>query len=1258
MKTHSLRAIALAWPFAFALTAVAQVAPTATTGPAPTAPEVKPTTMAASADEEQVVKLTPFEVSTTRNAGYQATDTLAGTRIRTDLKDVGASISVVTQEFLNDIGATNSASLLEYTPDAQTAGIMGTFTGKAGGQTVDESGNLQAPASAQRIRGLAAADNARNYYVTDIPWDSYNIDRVDILRGPNSILFGLGSPAGIVNNGTKSAEFNNLGQAQVRLDNWGSARASLDVNQQLIDNVLAIRVDGMWNDQKYEQKPAFQNDKRFYGALRFDPQLFKNRSFHTSIKANWEHGEINADRPRTLPPNDSLTPWYNPVMPSASNPFGGMGRTLVNNLYDPWRTDGTAGNPQRGLIQRTTPNYLAWLANGPNQQQPFWTIDGTTNQTYAVQGGYINTGARDSTGAYTGSSVGIVGKRTNDMFYGLASLNTVATLYNNWNSTLFTDAKYGQYKTMSLQDPSVFDFYKILIDGPTKKEWEQWNAYNIDFTQTGWDDRVGLDLTYDRQKYKNGAQQLIGGSPTLTLDVTKNFLDYYTNPGTGGVNNPNLGRPYVTGANNNGGSSLSTDREVKRASLFGELRASDFLKNDFLVKLLGKHRFNAVAADEKYFAETRTWQMYANSQAWDGYWNNTDGSSHSFQDRAPMAFIYLGGPVTNRASASGAHIPGITTNITLQDSGVYVYDPSWKNPTGVNFADPWNVPASMYSVYNGLPNPESTTQLTQTSNPANLVGWNSNFQDNLLRYNDGSDLSLLKTAQKALRETQSYAGSYQGFFWNDALVATLGWRYDEVKTKDKTAAGLPLERNTLNLSPDSYSIEGGYLHSQIVKGHSTSGGAVLHLNNILPHDPLPFNVSLSYNESSNFQVTNVRRDVYGNAIGNPSGKTYEYGLQLSTKDGRFSFRAAQFTTKLFNGSSTLTNSGTLGSVIQQGLKWRNVFLYQLGVYDWSTRNQPSYRNTWTNMWTTETPTQAQAEEDAAITTWNNIQKTLEKTSFFQAWNFSPTSPDSVLVDRTTYLSNPDAYAPVPASVTTYTAVQPQGFAVTSDITSKGDEYEFTANPLPNWRVMINASKTTAIQKNVGGASTIQFVNYITSQLENPDGTPTPAGKMAQFGSQPIDQFIWAPWLAGWTLLKLQEGASVAELPKWRYNIITDYTFTNRLFDGRLKGVGVGGAYRWVDKQALGYPVLSGTGSATQFDFQHPYWSQTEGYVDLWASYTRKLSSKITWMIQLNVQNVGERNGLLPVSIEPDGKTWAAARIKPVQQWFVTNTFTF
>jgi outer membrane receptor protein involved in Fe transport len=207
--------------------------------------------------DEEIVKLSPFEVTTTRNIGYQATDTLAGTRIRTDLKDVAASISVLTTEFLQDIGATDTGTLLQYTTNAEVAGTRGTYAGLGNAASVDESGNLRSPSGAQRVRGLAAADNARDYYITDIPWDSYNVDRIDILRGPNSILYGLGSPAGIVNAATRNASFLNRGEVTARIGSYGSARATLDLNQQLIDNVLAIRVDGVWSDNKFEQKPAF-----------------------------------------------------------------------------------------------------------------------------------------------------------------------------------------------------------------------------------------------------------------------------------------------------------------------------------------------------------------------------------------------------------------------------------------------------------------------------------------------------------------------------------------------------------------------------------------------------------------------------------------------------------------------------------------------------------------------------------------------------------------------------------------------------------------------------------------------------------------------------------------------------------------------------------------------------------------------------------------------------------------------------------------
>ena len=131
-------------------------------------------------EDEEAVILSPFEVQVQKDTGYQATETLAGTRIRTDLKDVGGALSVYTKEFMRDIGATDNSSLLQYTTNAEVAGTRGSYAGLGNGTSMDESGTLRAPGSAQRVRGLAAADNTRDFFITDIPWDSYNVDRIDI----------------------------------------------------------------------------------------------------------------------------------------------------------------------------------------------------------------------------------------------------------------------------------------------------------------------------------------------------------------------------------------------------------------------------------------------------------------------------------------------------------------------------------------------------------------------------------------------------------------------------------------------------------------------------------------------------------------------------------------------------------------------------------------------------------------------------------------------------------------------------------------------------------------------------------------------------------------------------------------------------------------------------------------------------------------------------------------------------------------------
>ena len=1184
--------------------------------------------------EDEIFELSPFTVEGSQDEGYRASSTLAGTRIRTDLKDVGSAISVYTEEFLQDVGATDTSTLLQYTTNAQVAGTRGTYAGLGNGADLDESSSLRNPSTSNRVRGLAAADNTRDFYITDIPWDSYNVNRIDVQRGPNAILFGLGSPAGIINATLAGASYEDEGKVDIRFGSYGSLRGNVSLNKVLIEDVLSVRVAALMDNEQFQQEEAFEDDERYYATVRFDPKLFADESAKTSINLKYESGEIDANRPRIVPPNDSVSPWFAPAEVSAANPFGGMGKFAVDYGYN-YGTGYTADQP-----------YLS--SGGINQQQPFWLMDGASGQVYDVLGGYINPGARNADGTVRGPSQGLVGKRYSEQFFAVNSLANAAKNANLVNS------QYGQYRTMSMSDSSIFDFNNHLIDGDTKSEFEDWDAYNIDFAQTLFGDRLGFQLSYDKQEYARGGEALLGGTPTISIDLTQHFLDLSANP--------NFGRPFVTSNAGGNGTSYESDRKYTRAAVFGEFRADDVFESDsFLAKLIGKHRVSAVFSQEDYRTDNKAWNRVATDQAWAGYWNGNDGSTSSITDRPPVGIIYLGDSVAGLNGAAGAKIPGINGSLDIASAPVRVFDSNW-NATGVNFGDAWVPPANMEVIY------PTTATYQQNANPANYVGW-TDRQLNLLRYDNGADPSLLTRAQLSQRETKSEAISWQGFLWNGAVVPTFGWRQDEVKSRGVTAGQIAANRNLLNLSNQTVGTAGPYVmpsnfdapSGSVFEDESLSGGLVVHVNQLFSNDPLPLNVSLSYNKSSNFQVTDTRRDLYGNPIANPTGKTTDYGISLSTKDGKYAFRAVKYESEVKLASSGLSDAGGIGRVVQQGLRFRNVFLYDLGGYDWGSRDAPQGRNTWggseergdpvNGADQTLTPAQGRALEDAAITSWNNIQGWLDQRGFFEAWGFTPVPLDE-LTDRSTYEANPSAWTPSDTSlVYTYGATQPQGFTVTADTLSEGYEFELTANPTDNWRIAFNAAKSEAVRTNVGGPLLDEFVAYLDEQL-----TGTPAGNMPQFGNTGLSIYanVFSPWRANYAQMKLSEGTNVAELREWNYNFVTNYSFT----DGALKGVGVGGSYRWQDKVGIGYPLVPLNDTEYTFDIDRPIYGPTEDAIDLWASYERELTDRIHWRVQLNIRNAFADDELIPISMQPDNKTWASVRIAPVQEWFITNTFSF
>ncbi|KAF0094819.1 MAG: TonB-dependent receptor plug [Puniceicoccaceae bacterium 5H] len=1180
-------------------------------------------------ESNEVFELPPFSVTTDEDIGYMAANTLSGTRLRTDLKDVGSAVSVYTEEFLNDVGATDSQSLLTYAVGVEVGGTFSTYTEGGGGSTIDEGARLPNPNTSTRVRGLAAADNARDYFISRIPWDGFNIARVDINRGANSILFGLGSPAGIINYTVIEPQFNDLGKISARVGSYGSTRMELDLNKELIDNELAVRFAAVSDKEKFRQDPAYEDDQRWFGAIKYQPDWFKNLGGVTQIKANVERGDVTANRPRTVTPVDYITPWFNDPLSDAEleqianatsiddlprplNQLMGLGQ----QTYTPFQLeDDYSELPNRGQRRATytsgdpNPYYNPAIGNfaqvfgGPIAIFPDHT-SGEVSRYYMSE-------------MHNVRGIGEDGEIDGGVGFPYNRLGGVAEYRNFATQIGLPYAEYGQYKNFHLQDPSIFNFYDNLIDGPNKQEKQDWTAYNLSLAQTFFNNKIGFELSYDSQDYYEERWSMLADQRVaLYIDINSELSD--------GNPNPNAGRPFVSDNGQYGTYSLDESRDVMRATAFGEFEFNDVMEDGWLTKLLGRHVITGLFTRDEFENDRRSWLLYGTDAAYDSY-VSAEGEYFNGNDnvRLPNAVVYLGDALYDRSTASGAHVPNPSAWMTMGSGQLYNFDSTW-NATGVDPAAYWQ------NTWNG-------DDSTQSENPANYVGW-SNYDFTPLYSERDGRTDLTTSADLTERQIDSKAGVWQGYFWDGAVVTTLGYREDTVKTRgfrpayryDEETGDVdePWLNQIRDVRSETYTLDGAEWDPSITDDSLTKG-VVVHINDLL-NGALPINVSLSYLDSENFNPSQARTNIYGEAIPFQSGGTEDYGLWLSTKDNRFSFRVTKFETTLQNASSTaITGNWFLGAVMAWGGNWANVFEYNIdgNGNTFPDDTEPGRYNY--SPAAGETQEQAAAREQAAIAGFRALQDAVDPR-YWDAWS----------LDKNATGQNQAASAP-------------QNFSITEDSVSEGYEFEFVANPVPNWRVSLTASKTEATRYNVGGTALVDFVETVDTALNE-----TPAGDLRIWWGGAGNTTTLREWnanfMGNYNLKKLQEGTSTPDIRQWRFTLVSNYSFD----EGFLEGFNVGGSYRWEDEVAIGYPLMEDADGNITYDIDSPYYGPSEDFIDLWVGYKRMLTDSIEWSIQVNVRNAFEDEGLIPISVQPDGKTWAAVRTKPEQTWFVTNTFSF
>jgi len=225
-----------------------------------------------------------------------------------------------------------------------------------------------------------------------------------------------------------------------------------------------------------------------------------------------------------------------------------------------------------------------------------------------------------------------------------------------------------------------------------------------------------------------------------------------------------------------------------------------------------------------------------------------------------------------------------------------------------------------------------------------------------------------------------------------------------------------------------------------------------------------------------------------------------------------------------------------------------------------------------------------------------------------------------------------------------------GFRDTTDLVSRGVELELVYNPTRNWRIAFNAARQEAKRANIGRA----FLEYFNKYRRDVWFSGASSLLLSDESGDTVRDRTKERLLNDFNKTLQQDGAIVSELRRWRWNLVTNYTFAR---DSGLRGWRIGGAGRWQDRVGIGFPIVTdaATGDA-RIDVNHPHMGPTDFKLDGWIGYTRKIfDDKITWRVQLNVRNLLDDDDLIPVVAQPD-KSIAAWRIPSPRTFSLRSTF--
>jgi len=198
--------------------------------------------------------LDPFTVTSDSNT-YHATNSISGTRVNTRIMDIPVPISVVTEQLIEDFS-------YERVEDAV---VMDASISRRSRNEAHSNENFT-------IRGFRSSLNLRNRIPYKGFTDSSMIDRIEIVKGPAAVLYGLSDPGGLVNIITKKPLDVKHADVQFRIGSESNRRVEWDAGGPLDqEGKVLFRFTGSYDEGDHQRAGGWHNQRFFTPVFTFKP---------------------------------------------------------------------------------------------------------------------------------------------------------------------------------------------------------------------------------------------------------------------------------------------------------------------------------------------------------------------------------------------------------------------------------------------------------------------------------------------------------------------------------------------------------------------------------------------------------------------------------------------------------------------------------------------------------------------------------------------------------------------------------------------------------------------------------------------------------------------------------------------------------------------------------------------------------------------------------------------------------------------------